>query len=167
MTTTIARSQNVDHLDPITRWEHWDTIKQVAQREYGMSDEQFAEALPEYQRFLGLILAGNTGVPMHSEQVDTIWHSHILCTTLYVQFCEQIFGRYIHHVPNLSPSSSNKNCVSPDPCASKCLSICKTPPPKCTEKESSAVDFRTLYTQLYGVQPPAIWNLPVADGMSC
>lgn len=166
MTTATTQLQASDILDPIASWEHWDTIQLVAQKEYGVTTAEFAEALPEYQRFLGIILAGNTGVPMHREQVDKIWHSHILSTTLYVPFCEQVFGRYVHHVPNLT--TAEKDCVSPGPCASKCLSICKTPPPKCTEKLQEGqveTDFRAVYAILYGEQPPAIWNLPVADGV--
>ena len=34
-------------LGPIIDWPHWDTIKVVAQKEYGMTSEQVEEALPE------------------------------------------------------------------------------------------------------------------------
>jgi hypothetical protein len=165
MTTALQPTHQPEVLVPIVNWEHWDTIKRVAQKEYGITAAEFEEALPEYQRFLGLIRAGNSNIGMYSEQVDKIWHSHILCSTLYVSFCEAVFGHYIHHVPNIA--ATGQDCVSPDPCASKCLSICKTPPPKCTEGErhpTSAVTFAQAYLALYGIQPPAIWSLSIADG---
>ncbi len=30
---------------------------------------------------------------------DLAWHEFILCTRLYTKFCEDKFGRYIHHTP--------------------------------------------------------------------
>lgn len=153
-------------LAPIQAWEHWNTIKLVAQKEYGMSPEEFDRYLPEYQRFLGLIRAGYAHMGMFSENVDKIWHSHVLHTTLYIPFSELLFGRIIHHVPNLE--GGKQDCVSPDPCASKCLSICKTPPPSCTSEHHPGTvgAFIEAYTSLYGEPPSSCWNLPVADGTS-
>ncbi|MGB0525636.1 MAG: glycine-rich domain-containing protein [Flammeovirgaceae bacterium] len=31
--------------------------------------------------------------------VDLAWHEFILCTRLYAQFCQENFGRFIHHTP--------------------------------------------------------------------
>jgi hypothetical protein len=31
--------------------------------------------------------------------VDDLWHTFLLFTQLYVEFCEQVAGRFIHHVP--------------------------------------------------------------------
>jgi hypothetical protein len=31
--------------------------------------------------------------------VDDLWHTFLLFTQLYVQFCEQVAGHFIHHVP--------------------------------------------------------------------
>lgn len=34
-----------------------------------------------------------------SKLVDIGWHTFILHTTDYAQFCEQVVGRFVHHVP--------------------------------------------------------------------
>lgn len=151
-------------LTAIAAWEHWNVIEQVAHKEYGVTSEEFARVLPEYQRFLGLIALGHTHVGMYSEQVDKIWHSQILSTTLYGPFCDKIFGRFIHHVPNLQLTDQS-NCVSPDPCASRCLSICKTPrPDPQPERKPSIRDFVTAYKAAYGQSPDRqIWHLLGAD----
>jgi hypothetical protein len=37
------------------------------------------------------------GMPSHA--VDEAWHGFILCTARYTAFCEQTYGRYLHHHP--------------------------------------------------------------------
>ena len=34
-----------------------------------------------------------------SAKIDPFWHAHILHTQQYVDFCEKVMGRYVHHVP--------------------------------------------------------------------
>ncbi len=40
--------------------------------------------------------------------IDEMWHSFILFTVPYSEFCNSFFGAYIHHHPNLSPESSKR-----------------------------------------------------------
>jgi hypothetical protein len=50
--------------------------------------------------FLALC-AQNTGQSFSpSAQVDTGWHTFVLYTREYAQFCQQIAGRFIHHSPS-------------------------------------------------------------------
>lgn len=35
--------------------------------------------------------------------VDEMWHSFILCTLDYQEFCEKYLGGFIHHEPNVEP----------------------------------------------------------------
>lgn len=39
-----------------------------------------------------------------SELVDIGWHTFILYTREYAEFCDRIAGRYIHHVPDDNPT---------------------------------------------------------------
>lgn len=43
--------------------------------------------------------AGKTPVSMPSQVVDVAWHAYILSTRQYQQFCDQAFGRFLHHTP--------------------------------------------------------------------
>lgn len=36
---------------------------------------------------------------MPSRAVDEAWHGLILCTVRYHAFCEQAYGRFMHHTP--------------------------------------------------------------------
>lgn len=53
----------------------------------------------EYRRFLTLVLLSDQAIPMCSRYVDEVWHTHILHTTDYTAFCDQVFGGYLHHTP--------------------------------------------------------------------
>lgn len=54
--------------------------------------------LDEVLKFLSLIsLSGKSLSP--SLVVDLAWHEFILCTKLYHSFCNDKFGKYIHHTP--------------------------------------------------------------------
>jgi hypothetical protein len=44
-------------------------------------------------------LAGRRMVAMPSQVVDIAWHEFILFTRDYKTFCQQAFGRFLHHTP--------------------------------------------------------------------
>lgn len=163
-------------LSAIQSWEHWEEIRQVAEKEYQMPSETFDGLLPEYQRFMGLIALGYQGLGMFSASVDKIWHAHVLHTSLYEQFCMQIHGRLIHHLPNLQKASSSECTTPEDICTDKCKGSCKTPAPTCDEctppdsdlfpSGSKAERFRAAYFTMYKQPPGDVWNLPEMDGVA-
>jgi hypothetical protein len=70
-------------------------------RENGWS-RAFAEgAIAEYRRFLLLaVTAGHPVTP--SDQVDQVWHLHLLYTRSYWEkLCPEVLGRPLHHGPTL------------------------------------------------------------------
>ena len=40
-------------------------------------------------------------MPRSMQEIDEMWHEFILFTRDYMDFCEQYFGEFIHHVPNI------------------------------------------------------------------
>lgn len=52
----------------------------------------------ELKKFLFLSRVYQRGYAM-SKGCDGYWHTFILCTQEYTEFCETCFGRYIHHKP--------------------------------------------------------------------
>lgn len=34
-----------------------------------------------------------------TKEIDIVWHHHILDTQKYMEDCERLFGRYVHHFP--------------------------------------------------------------------
>lgn len=63
------------------------------------------EMVTEYMKYLALTIAyPYTKLPM-SAQVDEAWHQHILHTRSYAAFCEEVAGRFIHHLPAMDESA--------------------------------------------------------------
>jgi len=51
------------------------------------------------QFFLCHLKSGGKYVSMPSQVADDLWHEFILYTKSYQQFCQQAFGRFLHHTP--------------------------------------------------------------------
>ena len=67
-----------------------------------------AEAVEiEYRRFLYLLKAFPKVEMAPLKDVDTFWHYHILDTMKYARDCEQVFGYFQHHHPNLGMEGEN------------------------------------------------------------
>lgn len=84
----------------LRRLAEWDLslVRSVAIR-HGMSEANIDEAITEYRKFIALhIFDGRRNFVM-SEPVDPVWHSHILCTRDYERFCNEVLGRFLHHLP--------------------------------------------------------------------
>jgi hypothetical protein len=60
----------------------------------------------EYRQFLYLIMKhpSQTVIPW-SQALDDFWHEHILDTAKYAKDCEDLFGGFIHHNPNVPKNS--------------------------------------------------------------
>jgi len=56
----------------------------------------------EYREYLALFYfhPGEELVPP-SQDLDDVWHEHILDTQRYAADCHNVFGRFIHHIPGL------------------------------------------------------------------
>ena len=56
------------------------------------------EGLREYFQICLNYRCKNVGMP--SKLVDTAWHEFILRTREYQEFCDNAFGKFLHHTPN-------------------------------------------------------------------
>ena len=76
----------------------------------GWSSERTFLVEDNYKRFLyalGQIHAGEMISPP-SDDVDEFWHQHILDTRKYREDCENLFGRYIDHTPQLTTEEQRR-----------------------------------------------------------
>jgi hypothetical protein len=80
--------------------------------------EKIDSVLTEYKNFMLDCSTTTTPINVPNEEVDAIWHSHILFSKKYFEFCKQIAGRYIHHTPH---TGCQADCVTMPPVkASNC-----------------------------------------------
>ena len=155
-------------LSSIQVWPHCEEIGKVAKKEYGVSAEQYNALLPEYQRFMALIIGGHHGLGMFSAAIDQLWHSHILHTHLYEDFCLSLHGAFIHHIPQLIQKAQGQCtvCQSCKGCNAKCENCqgnCKS---EAGPGHDSAEYFRAAYVAAFREEPGKIWNLPMPDGVT-
>lgn len=70
--------------------------------------EMAQKLLVEVMRFLHLIAFYNRRLTP-SLPVDLAWHEFILFTRKYASFCQEKFGRFIHHHPGGNESDNQRN----------------------------------------------------------
>lgn len=81
----------------VISYEHPRLIKRYA-TDYRVSEDTAR------QRFIGLkqfltVCAMMPGAKITSDTIDSMWHTFLLFTSDYRQFCESYLGRFIHHEP--------------------------------------------------------------------
>lgn len=73
--------------------------KYTASSEAEMSAEAWDSAELEYRRFLTLKCLHPAVALVPSQQIDTVWHAHILDTRAYREDCHAVFGYFVDHYP--------------------------------------------------------------------
>lgn len=110
---TLASALAAPAVTPATQPELWERIRRFElddpnaafsftdrlARENGWSMSLALQAVQEYKKFMFLLcIAPHPLTP--SDQVDQVWHLHLLYTRSYwLEFCEQVLGRAMHHGP--------------------------------------------------------------------
>lgn len=61
--------------------------------------QQMKQAISHYRMFLLLVYLYPNSELVPNQEIDRVWHFHILDTMKYAQDCEMLFGRFIHHFP--------------------------------------------------------------------
>lgn len=97
-----------------------------------------SQAAIEFKKYIALFGLGYETIGMISEEVDEVWHNFILFTKEYAKFCQECFGKFVHHAPNTSQHPQ--------------LSI------------DSVMNFVNAYTKVFG-ELPAIWRTPEFEHM--
>jgi hypothetical protein len=82
-----------------------------AQRRNGerlWDEERVERALYEYKQFLALMCWNPAAVLVPSEDIDEVWHTHVLNTARYQAVCNTIFGCFQHHSPTSGQSEDEQ-----------------------------------------------------------
>jgi hypothetical protein len=66
-------------------------------------DHEAAEK--QYRLFIYLCSVCDGFMIVPNDMVDEVWHNHILFTHDYLEFCNQIAGKFIHHNPLIADCS--------------------------------------------------------------
>ncbi|MEX0270119.1 glycine-rich domain-containing protein-like [Leptolyngbyaceae cyanobacterium UHCC 1019] len=63
--------------------------------------QKILQAIVKYLAFLLLIYLYPDQKLVPCEEIDAVWHCHILDTLKYTEDCQNLFGYYVHHFPYL------------------------------------------------------------------
>ena len=64
-----------------------------------MTEDQVLFAVKQYKRFLNLKIKYPELNLVPTDDIDMVWHSHILDTEQYAKDCANLFGKFLHHNP--------------------------------------------------------------------
>lgn len=67
-------------------------------------EERVERALLEYKQFMALMFWHPDAVLVPSEDIDEVWHTHVLNTARYEADCMTVFGCFQHHAPTFGES---------------------------------------------------------------
>lgn len=91
----IARVETLQLNDPASALNF---TARLQREQYGWTRPYAERVTREYTRFLILAAISDREVTP-SEAVDQTWHLHIVYTESYHEWCDALFGRYLHHGP--------------------------------------------------------------------
>ena len=98
-------------------------------KRYNLSQEQALLLFDDLKRYLWMtatidierkknedILLPDVSISESMIIIDEIWHEFILVTEYYSDFCNQYFGKYIHHPPAMPKYALNAKTLSEQEC---------------------------------------------------
>ena len=68
-------------------------------KDYKVSNKAAKRYEIELKRYLILAADDDEELDMFSAEVDNLWHTFLLFTKEYQEFCNVMFGKFIHHAP--------------------------------------------------------------------
>ena len=83
----------------ITMNWNFDLAKEKLLESKEWSSEKADRAVNDYKKYMALMKAMDGYQLVPNEEIDEIWHMHILDTRQYMQDCNELFGEYMHHYP--------------------------------------------------------------------
>lgn len=94
-----------DVRDRATRAAAFDMTHILARyrREQGFPEEIVADHRRELDRFLALSGAAMAQGRFYGMMgaIDELWHTFVIFTREYARFCDEVCGRFLHHVPEV------------------------------------------------------------------
>ena len=76
-------------------------------KEYGWSKAQASQAVDRYEKLFKLFGKGSSIVP--TQEIDDVWHIHMLDPESYYEDCMEYHGKIIGHNPALEDSQEEKS----------------------------------------------------------
>lgn len=96
-----------EKLIQIDEFDYEKVLKKVGRDLGGMTDRYLLEGEFSLKQYYAVALLDPLNEHAVSKLVDPFWHAHVLFTQDYMDFCNSIFGGYVHHTP-LDPDDTRE-----------------------------------------------------------
>ena len=82
----------------------WSPVAARLAKEGVMPSTWVPDAVLEFRRYIALRpLFPDRRLQMFSKQIDAVWHTCLLFSRMYADYCQRAFGHFVHHEPNVEP----------------------------------------------------------------
>lgn len=106
MKTSLSNAPVDSLLGKVMNFDHPAVVSRIA-RKNGLTLERAAEVFYATKQFL-YICGTRHGKWGPSSDIDMGWHEFLMFTKDYQGFCEQFFGRFIHHFPRVEGEAADR-----------------------------------------------------------
>ncbi|MBM2844608.1 MAG: hypothetical protein HW404_2445, partial [Anaerolineales bacterium] len=90
LSLSTEQSEMIGFLEAYDLW----FVEERVERKGLIPVERLKIAAREFKRYMALIGLGYRGLGMLSPEVDEVWHTFILFTREYADFCREAFGEF-------------------------------------------------------------------------
>lgn len=93
-------------LEAIRNYDAW-FIEERLRNNGLIADSGIGAAIDRFKDFIFLNAIGYSKLNMPIKEIDIVWHTFLLFTAEYADFCDRYVGRFVHHEPVTSRSRGN------------------------------------------------------------
>lgn len=105
-TNTVLADREQTLLDRVLAYENPELIERFKHK-LALSHKEAEQLFHDMKQFLYLC-GTRPGTWSPTEAIDAAWHEFVLYTKDYGEFCRNMFGKFVHHVPNSYLSEENR-----------------------------------------------------------
>ena len=77
-------------------------------KSFSLSKKEVRNSVEQYKKFLSLKRKYPDSELVPTEEIDSVWHVHILDTKNYADDCNMLFGKFLNHEPYFGPYSKER-----------------------------------------------------------
>jgi hypothetical protein len=99
-----ALSDKGSLLEAIRNYDAW-FLEERLRHDALIADSEICTAIDRFKNFMFLNAIGYSRLNVPIMEIDIVWHTFLLFTAEYADFCDRYIGRFVHHVPVTSRSS--------------------------------------------------------------
>jgi hypothetical protein len=96
--STILAERTSTRIDGIVGWQSRQIVDRYA-RTFGRTDDESQACFEAWKQFMAVSAVRGGGNSVPSGPIDEMWHTALVFTSTYREFCDEYVGRFVDHNP--------------------------------------------------------------------